>query len=142
VKTWAVSQPRPELARLFAFFLVALIEERHSVRRLLARNADAKKLYAELEDDRKRLAKASQELEYQRAARSEGARTKLRNDNDGKQAAKSRVHECWREWQLGNVRYKSAAAFALKMVEVEPVLTSTKTVERWTTSWRREAGRK
>ncbi|WP_426271337.1 hypothetical protein ACN9MB_07425 [Dyella kyungheensis] len=54
---------------------------------------------------------------------------------DPVQAAKKEAFKLWSEWQSGETLHKSAAAFQRFVLEKFPVITSTKTVERWCVQW-------
>lgn len=76
--------------------------------------------------------------EVERLQRKRGAAIKLARDP--KQAAKVNVFKMWQDWQEGRTIYKSAAAFARHIVNTQPI-ESTKTVERWTKQWQKQARR-
>jgi hypothetical protein len=65
-----------------------------------------------------------------------GATAKIARDP--KQAAKSAAFKLWQDWQTGKTLHKSSAAFHRHVLDKLPVITSTKTVERWCKEWREE----
>jgi hypothetical protein len=67
-----------------------------------------------------------------------GAAARLAKDTDGKQAAKSKAHKLWLDWQAGRTLHASAAAFHRHVCKELPAITSTKTVEHWCTQWSAE----
>jgi len=79
------------------------------------------------------VARRAQTLEKAKAAVS----TKLANDP--KQAAMRETFKLWQEWRAGRMVHKSAAAFARHVVGKYPVIESPMTVQRWVTTWSRQA---
>ena len=79
------------------------------------------------------VARRAQTLEKAKAAVS----TKLANDP--KQAAMRETFKLWQEWRAGRTVHKSAAAFARNIVGKFPVIESPMTVQRWVTTWTRQA---
>lgn len=60
---------------------------------------------------------------------------------DPKQAAKAEAFDRWKDWQGGKTLHKSGAAFHRYVCGQFPVITSTKTVERWCREWLRARNR-
>lgn len=79
------------------------------------------------------VARRAQTQERARAAVS----TKLANDP--KQAAMRETFKLWQEWCAGRTIHRSAAAFARYIVGKFPVIQSPMTVQRWVTTWSRQA---
>jgi hypothetical protein len=79
------------------------------------------------------VAHRAQTLEKARAAVS----AKLANDP--KQAAMRETFKLWQEWCAGRTIHRSAAAFARHIVSKFPAIESPMTVQRWVTTWSREA---
>jgi hypothetical protein len=59
--------------------------------------------------------------------------------NSPVQAAKYEAFPHWEDWQSGKTVHKSGAAFHRYIVKMFPVITDTKTVERWCKRWREES---
>ena len=81
------------------------------------------------------VARRAQTLEKAKAAVS----TKLANDP--KQAAMRETFKLWQEWRAGRTVHRSAAAFARHIVRQFPVIESPMTVQRWVTTWNRQANK-
>jgi hypothetical protein len=79
------------------------------------------------------VARRAQTLEKAKAAIS----TKLANDP--KQAAMRETYKLWQAWCAGKSLHRSAAAFARHIVRQFPVIESPMTVQRWVTTWNRQA---
>ena len=79
------------------------------------------------------VARRAQTLEKAKAAVS----SKLANDP--KQAAMREAFKLWQAWCAGKSLHRSAAAFARHVVRQFPVIESTMTVQRWVTTWTRQA---
>jgi hypothetical protein len=58
--------------------------------------------------------------------------------SDPRQLAKAEALKLWRAWRAGNTKFKSGAAFHRYVCDRWPVITSTKTVERWCSKWVKE----
>src|SRR6185437_1735053 len=59
--------------------------------------------------------------------------------NDPKQAAMRETFKLWQAWRAGKSLHRSAAAFARHIVSQFPVIESPMTVQRWVTTWARQA---
>lgn len=66
----------------------------------------------------------------------QGAAARWRGDPKAKAKAECRID--YDDWQAGRSQHKSAAAFALWVVEKYPALESPKVVAGWVTAWRKE----
>ncbi|SOZ64430.1 hypothetical protein CBM2615_B150110 [Cupriavidus taiwanensis] len=56
--------------------------------------------------------------------------------HSGKLAAKRDVYRRWQAWQQDPAQYRTAAAFALAMLDLHASLEFSGTVMRWCTAWR------
>lgn len=65
----------------------------------------------------------------------ENARRRHEMDNDGKQAAKKLVYECWLEWQKYPSRYKSKDAFATDMLGKQDSLINHRHITNLCREW-------
>jgi hypothetical protein len=61
--------------------------------------------------------------------------------NDPKQAAMREAYKLWQAWHAGHTVHKSAAAFARDVVAKHPIIESSMTVQRWVTTWTKQAKR-
>lgn len=57
---------------------------------------------------------------------------------DPKQLEKKFVKECWDDWQKSPEKYKSAAKFAIDMINKCTEIESTKNIENWCSKWKSE----
>lgn len=72
-----------------------------------------------------------------RQVAAQGARARIARGSKGKHAAKEKAFEMWQQWQSGQTKYKSGAAFVSHVVDSLPALENEKTVERWVREWRK-----
>ena len=85
------------------------------------------------------IAKIETRKETKKTLAKSGIVAKLKNDP--KQAAKADIAMEYKLWKSNQTTYRSAAAFAVKMVMLYPDLR-TKTVESWVTQWGKEQAKK
>lgn len=64
-----------------------------------------------------------------------GARARLAKNPV--QAAKPDAYKLWLDWQERRALHKSAAAFHRYVIDQLPIITDTKTVERWCREWKK-----
>lgn len=65
---------------------------------------------------------------------------RLKNDKDGKQAAKAEVKELWKERRAGkHLKLRTNEQFAMECMRRWPTLTSLKVILGWCTTWNKEA---
>lgn len=77
--------------------------------------------------------------EMRSASARHAAEAKVKQDKDGKQAAKTGAEELWKEWKSGrHPNLRTTEHFAMEVMRRWPVLKSGETIRRWSAKWGKE----
>lgn len=72
----------------------------------------------------------------ERYGRKIGGITRLKNDGNGKQAAKASVFEWWQRWQQTPGMYAGPTAFSRAMIDKFPELSNSQSIMQWCRDWK------
>lgn len=75
-------------------------------------------------------------LRFQAATAAKGGEAK--KARDPKQAAKAKARELWNDWKDGKRKFEGVEKWAMKVVELYPILESVKNVASWNAKWEKE----
>lgn len=74
-----------------------------------------------------------------KASAQHAAREKIKQDKDGKQAAKAGAKELWKDWKAGqHPNLRTTEHFAGEVMRRWPVLKSAETIRKWSAEWEKE----